>query len=139
MSFLLILFFASLLGITIMIGRKLILLRNQPMMIVEEKNLFQSPNLGEIRYIFIRKTKAYVYVVIVSTIRLSIRSSKLLKHTYKKVKNKIKNITNKHIKHNKEEETKKEKEVSSFLKKISEYKHKIRKIKNQVIEEEKEK
>ena len=136
MSLLLILFFGSLLGITVMISRKLIVLRNQPI-VFEEKVLVQTPNLKEIRYVFIKKTREYGYIALVEIIRFSVRSSKLLKNTYKEVKHKIKNITRKHITHT-TEEIKKEKEVSGFLKKISEYKHKLRKIKKQVIEEEKE-
>jgi len=136
MSALLILFFASLIGITIMIGRKLILLKNQPM-IVEEKILIQSPDLKEIRYIFVKKTREYGYIALVEIIRFSVRTSKFLKRKYKETKHKIKRITKKHVAHKNEEEIK-EKEVSSFLKKISEYKHKLRKIKNKVIEEEKE-
>jgi hypothetical protein len=133
---LLILFFASLIGIIVMIGRKLVVIRNQPT-VVEKTSLIESPNLKEVRHVFVKKGREYGYVVLVEMIRFSVRSSKLLKRKYKEAKNKIKKITGKHVLH--KEEIKKEKEVSNFLKKISEYKHKLRKIKNKVIEEEKKK
>ena len=135
MSIVLILFFASLLGIAIMIGRKLVLLKNQPQ-IIEERVLIETPDLQEIRYIFIRKTKEYGYIALVEIIRFSVRSSKLLKRKYKEAKKKIKHLARKHIAHRGET---KEKDVSGFLKKVSEYKHKLREIKDKVIEEEKEK
>ena len=130
----LILFFASLLGIVVMTGRKLFLLEKQPV-IAEEEILVQTPDFKEIRHVFIRKTREYGYVALVEIIRFSVRSSKFLKHKYKEAENKIRGLARKHITH--EEEVQK-KEVSSFLKKISEYKHKLKKIKNQVIKEEKE-
>jgi hypothetical protein len=119
-----------------MIGRKLLFFEKQPV-IAEEEILVQTPDFKEIRHIFIRKTRKYGYVALVEIIRFSVRSSKFLKRQYKEAENKIRGLARKHITHKKEEEIK-EKEVSSFLKKISQYKHKLRKIKNQVIEEEKE-
>ena len=134
MSILLILFFASLLGIAVMIGKKLFLLKEEPA-ITEENFLIRTPDMREIRYVFVRKSREYGFIVLVEIIRFSVRSSKLLKRTYKEAENKIRKITSKYIKH---KETVKEKEVSGFLKKISEYKQKVRKIADQVIEEEKE-
>ena len=134
MSALLILFFASLIGITIMIGRKLISLKNQPV-VTEEKIIIESPDLKEIRYIFVRKSREYGYIALVEIIRFSVRSSKFLKRKYKETKHKIRSIAKKHVPH--KEETK-QNEVSGFLKKVSEYKHKLRKIKNKVVEEENE-
>ena len=134
MSVLLILFFASLIGISIMIGRKLFLGKKQPK-IVEETILVQTPDLREIRYVFIKKSREYGYIALVEIIRFSVRSSKLLKRQYKGLTKKIRSITKKHTSHREEME---KKEVSGFLKKISEYKYKVRKIKDKIIEEEKE-
>ena len=136
MYIILILFFASLIGIVAMIGRKLLLLQNQQI-IIEEKNLIQLPDLREVRYVIIRKTREYGYITLVEIIRFSIRSSKLLKRKYGEAKNIIKNIKRKYNPQKKEESIKKE--VSGFLKMISEYKQKVRKIKDKIKEEEKEK
>jgi hypothetical protein len=134
MSIVLILFFLSLLGIVVMIGKKLIVLKNKQF-VIEKEFLVQYPDLRDIRYIAIKKTREYGYIILVEIIRFSIRSSRVLKRKYKEAGNKIKNITRKHI-INKEET--REKEASIFLKMISEYKHKIRKIKKQIREEESE-
>ena len=135
MSALLILFFASLIGITVMIGKKLFLLRKEPQMF-EEKVFIRTPHLREIRHIVIKKSREYGYIALVETIRFSIRSSKLLKRKYEELKNKLSSKMAR--KRSALEEENKEKEVSGFLKMISEYKQKIRKIRDQVAEEEKE-
>ena len=112
-----------------MIGRKLFFGKKQPK-IVEETILVQTPDLREISYVFIKKSREYGYII-----RFSVRSSKLLKRQYKGLTKKIRRITKKHTSHREEME---KKEVSGFLKKISEYKYKVRKIKDKIIEEEKE-
>jgi len=117
-----------------MIGRRLFLLKKNPT-IFEDKILFVYPNLNELRHIVVKKSSEYGYIILVKIIRLSIRSSKITKHYYKKTKTKIRKIINKHDIQKEEIE---KKEVSSFLKKVSQYKNKIKNIKNQVIDEEKE-
>jgi len=131
MYFLLILFFTSLLGITIMIGRKLVLLRNGHILHKEE-TLFKAPFFEEWKHLTIKNIKKHGYAGLVATIRFYIQSSNLLKNKYQEAKIKIKNIRAKNLNSDSGEK----REVSKFLKMISEYKHKIREIKHKIREEE---
>ena|SRR3989344_5088642 len=132
MYILLILFFMSLLGIIIMIGRKLVLLQNGQTM-SQEKVLFEVPYIKEIKYIIIKNIRKYGHISLVTTLRFYIRSSNLLKNKYEKIKIKIKNVTRNGLYNDSLEKV----EVSKFLKMISDYKHKIREIKHKIHEEEK--
>jgi len=124
----LILFFISLSGMIVMIGRK-VLLKTEPTAVIHEDIfLIQTPNPTELKHVLTKKLREYSYIILVSTIRTSIRTSKLIKSKYQQILNKI-------IKRHQTEEINK-REVSGFLKKISEYKSKIRKIKDQIVEEE---
>lgn len=136
MAIILILFFLSLAGVIFMIGNKLILLK-EGQLVAQENFPIEIPNLQEAKYIAIKHVKKHSYIILVESIRFSIKSSNFLKRMSKKIKDKINNIFRKHILKKAEEEIK-TKEVSGFLKMISEYKQKIRKIKDKVIKEEKE-
>ena len=129
MTAILIMFFISLAGISVMIGRKLILLKRGQIESVE-KIPFEIPNSEEVRHFAVKNTKRYGYLTLVLILRFSVQSSNLLKHKYEKIKIKIKNMTNKYF-------PQKEKEVSKFLKMVSDYKNKIAKIRDKIIEEEK--
>lgn len=129
MTAILIMFFISLAGISVMIGRKLILLKRGQIESAE-KIPFEIPNSEEIKYFAVKNTKRYGYLTLVVILRFSIRSSNFLKRQYKEIKTKIGNTINKHF-------PQKEKEVSKFLKMVSDYKNKIAKIRNKIIEEEK--
>ena len=131
MYFLLTLFFISLLGITFMIGRKLVMLQNGQVQNKEE-TILKAPYLEEWKHLTIKNIKKHGYIGLVATIRFYIRSSNFLKNKYQEVKIKIKNIRSKNSNGNSPEK----REVSKFLKMISEYKHKIRKIKHKIKEEE---
>lgn len=131
MYFLLILFFGSLLGITFMIGKKLLMLQNGQIL-QREEDLFKIQHLEEFKRLTIKNVKKHGYPILVTTIRYYVRSSNLLRNKYQEVKNKIKNI---HIKKQKDGSLEK-REASNFLKMVSEYKNKIRKIKQKVKEEE---
>jgi hypothetical protein len=129
MYFLLILFFTSLLGIIIMVGRKLVLIKNGQAFSIEEK-FFKTQYLEECKDLTIKNIKKCSYKGLVATIRCYIRSSNFLKNKYEVVKIKIKNMRGKKLNDNEK------KEVNKFLKMISEYKHKIREIKHKIREEE---
>ena len=132
MYFLLILFFGSLLGITFMIGRKLLLIQNGQIT-YEDNNteeFLRAQHLEELKHATLKAIKKHSYNGLVMTIRFYFRSVNFFKNKYQEVKIKIKSI---HIK--KLSDTEK-KEVSKFLKLISEYKHKIREIKHRIKEEE---
>lgn len=131
MYFLLILFFGSLLGISFMIGRKLLLLQNGKMLRLEETP-FGPTLFEEWKRSAARNVKKHGYVVLVFIIRLHIRSSRTLKAKYLETKEKLKEILSRKLKKQQEEQ----REVSGFLKMISEYKEKIREIGHQIREEE---
>jgi len=128
MYIILIIFFISLVGISAMIGKKLILLKNRQIEYTE-KILFEIPNLDQIKHFTAKNSKRYGYMMLVEVIRFYIKSVKFLKHIYKEIKIKVKKINNKHFPH-------KEKEVSKFLKMVSDYKNKIKIIKDKITEEE---
>jgi hypothetical protein len=132
MYFLLILFFGSLLGITFMIGRKLLVLQNGQMTYKESAETFlEAQHLERLKHAAIKTIKKHSYNGLVLIIRLYFRGTNLLRKKYQAIKIKIKNIRSK----NKNDE---KKEVSKFLKMISEYKQKIRVIKHKIKEEEEE-
>ncbi len=127
MYFLLILFFSSLFGITFMIGRKLIMLPNLQIS-NKEDIVFKTHYIEELKYITIKSIKKHSYNILVSVIRLYIRSLDFTKRKYKNIKNSfIEKINN---------NSSNKKEISKFLKVVSDYKYKIREIKDRVKEEE---
>jgi len=130
----LILFFLSLAGITIMIGRKFILLKNGSLVNTEEKFSIKVPNLHEVKHIATKSTRKYGFIALVIVLRTYILSVHAIKKTYKKSKNKINKVHKKYFPHKQKEV--KPKEVSGFLKMMSDYKQKVRKIKHQIKEEE---
>lgn len=133
MYFLLILFFGSLLGITFMIGRKLLMLQNGQMTYKDNVETFlKAQYLQELKHSAIKTTKKYSYLGLVTTIRFYFRGINLIKNKYGEVKIKIKNIRHKNLNNISEEK----REVSKFLKMISEYKQKIRVLKHKIKEEE---
>jgi len=131
MYFLLILFFGSLLGITFMIGKKLLMLQNGQIIYKDSTETFlKAQYLEELKHSAIKTIKKHSYIGLVTTIRFYFHSKNFFKNKYQEVKIKIKNIRRK----NQDENEKKE--VSKFLKMISEYKQKIREIKHKIKEEE---
>jgi hypothetical protein len=128
MYILLILFFASLFGLTFMIERKLLMLQNGQ--IAQTKESFLEIPYQEWKDLAIKNIKKHGYTGLVATIRFYVLSINFLKNKYQEVKIKVKNIRGKKLV---DEE---KREVSGFLKMISEYKQKIRDIRNKVKEEE---
>src|SRR3989344_588999 len=131
MYLLLILFFTSFLGIIIMIGRKLVLLRNGQVL-AREEILFGIPHIEKVKDLFIKNLKKYGHISLVMTIRSYVRSTNLLKNKYGEIKIKIKDMTQKGLHDNSPGKA----EVSKFLKMILDYKQKIREIKHKIHEEE---
>lgn len=128
-SILLILFFASLISIIAMIGRKLVALKHEEIPNHEEV-LFEVPYLKEVKHITIAGIRKSGYALLVSTVRLYVRLTNFLKEKYQDLKTKIRNIImENHINGEK-------KEISKFLKIIGEYKNKIREIKHKIKKEE---
>lgn len=136
MYILLILFFVSLLGITFMIGRKLLMLQSGKIEMVNQgEEVFGTPYfLEEWKHSTIKNTKRYGYIALVETIRFYFRLNNFLKSKYQEIKAKAKGLYEKR----QSIEDIEKREVSKFLKMVSEYKSKIRKIKDRVKEEEEE-
>lgn len=132
MYFLLILFFGSLLGITFMIGRKLMMLQNGEVLASGEA-LIKTQYLEELKVLTIKNVKKHGYTSLVATIRFYVRSTNLMKDKYQELKSKIKSLRQL----NQNLAATEKKEASKFLQMISEYKHKIREIKHKIHEEEK--
>ena len=132
MYFLLILFFASLIGIVMMIGRKLSLVKNGHITEGYHPHPFM-PDLHRIKYLSVKSLKSFVYLVLFVAIRSYFRLSNFLKNKYDETKIKIKEKYNKShfIGHLPERQ-----EVNKFLKVIGDYKNKISEIKHKVKEEE---
>jgi hypothetical protein len=130
MTTLLILFFLSLTGISFMIGKKLIFLKEGNITHIDAIPKL-IPDLETIKYTISKKTKKGGYLATVTVLRLYIQSSNLFKYIYNKTKEKIEEIK-KNVENNTEQ-----KEASKFLKMISDYKYKVRNIKRQIEEEEK--
>jgi len=130
MNLFLILFFISLISIAVIVGRKIILLR-RGMLVSGEQNNFEIPYIEEVKHITIKKLKRYGYVVLINTIRISMKSTHFAKNKGTDIVNKLKNKVFKQSLENGDPQ-----EVSKFLQMVGEYKHKIKKIKHRIRKEE---
>ena len=130
MTTLLTLLFISLLGISFMLGRKLMLLRNGALIHVGNNTPQIIPNLNTIQYTLFKGTKRGTYVLTITMVRLYVKLGNFLKSKYETLKTRIENIGNNNASTG-------EKEVSKFLKMVSDYKYKVRSIKKYIEEEEK--
>lgn len=132
MNFLLILFFVSLAGLIFMIWRRI---AKKEEMVDEEIShddaILEIPYMDEIKYMTVKKMKEYGYVVLLSSIRLSMKSSHVVKKASKEVAKIVKNSLLKN-----KEGSDDPKEVSKFLQLVTDYKHKLKKIKRKIREEE---
>lgn len=135
MILILILFFVSLAGIILMIGKKLILERAILENMAIEKTILDIPRLGKIKDISIKRIRKYSFVLLVITIRYYVKSSNFLK---KQSKGMVEKVKTKLIRKNNLSESNEKQEVSGFLKMISDYKQKVKRIKKIIKEEENE-
>lgn len=122
-------FFLSLVGITFMVGRKLVLLKNGN--ITEAEEGIELLNIKELKQNVFKSIKKYEHIVLVAVVRFYIKTVGVIKIVYRIIKSKIKSIYRK-----KQKDGGEKVEVSKFLKVVSEYKQKIREIKHQIKEEE---
>lgn len=132
----LIFFFISLIGIIVMIGYKLVLIKNGQInetIKIEHLHPF-VPEIQKIKKLTFKNLKKIGYIIIFIILRFFIKFSNLIKTKsiifINKLKNKIKK--NKNIL----SETTEKKEVSKYLKTIGEYRQKIRKMKYIIKKEE---
>ncbi len=133
-----ILFFASLIGIIVMISRKLAYVRNEEILGREDVLHPFEPHIEKIKNITAKSAKAYGYMALVETIRLYIKSSNLMKQKFKETKGTVKNLINKTT-NGGTVNSEGVQEDNIFLKKVTEYKKKIRQIKHKVRREEEKK
>lgn len=128
-NLLLILFFASLISIIVMIGRRLVLLKKEGVT-VEEKITFEVPNLEKFKYHTIAGIKKCERIALVEILRLYLKGTNFLKNKYQVLKIKIQSFRKvRHLESQK-------KEISKFLKVIGDYKRRIREITHKIKREE---
>ena len=137
MYFFLILFFISLIAITIMISRKLLLLSNieghHHNSYLGEVLISDMFDFDKLKKLTFKNGKKIGHATIWITLRIYIISSNFVNKKRKEIVVKVKNRLNRN-RHNSITEEKKE--VSKYIKMISEYRQKIRKIKHKIKEEE---
>lgn len=126
---LLALFFASLVAIIIMVGRKVATLEHEQIAHHEEV-LFEIPHLEKVKRLTVTNLRKYGHAGLVETVRFYLRSMNFLKNKYQEVKTKIKERSEK------KQTDGQNKKISEFLKIIGNYKHKIREIKHKIKKEE---
>jgi hypothetical protein len=133
-----ILFFASLVGIIIMVTRKLAYVRRAQILGREDVLHPFDPEIEKIKHLAKRSAKEYGHIALVATIRLYIKSANFLKQKSTETKSKIKDLINKR-KNDGIDSSEIIQEDNKFLKKVSEYKQKIREIKHKITKEEEKK
>lgn len=131
--FILALFFTSLIGILIMVGRKIALLKDGNYEFHDEVN-FEVPYAKEIKHTTINNLKKIEHNTLVFIVKSYIQFSNFSKNTYIDLKNKVKNID---IKHYTGPDSVANTEISKILKVVSTYKYKITEITHKIKEEEK--
>lgn len=132
MNWLVLIFFISLGAMATMLKRKIVLLGNGHVN-AKEKEL-ELPYVVEVKNIFLKKTRQFGYVGVVTIIRLYFKSFNFLKAKYAVLKNKVNSLGKTELKNGNGQ-----KELNGFLKVVSDYKEKIKKIKHRIKEEEENK
>ena len=133
MTVFLILFFISLAGVAVMLGRRLMLLRAGAMEVNKELGPL-LPDWEKVRELAERHAKRYGYLATVAVIRFYVRSSNVAKARSKEIAGKLMNLLSKNKNGNGEGAV--PQEPNKFLKKVLEYKAKIRHLKHKIKEEE---
>lgn len=133
----LLLFIIAMLGIVILITRKIFALNSSGEVYHKNKDVdleFELPDLDEVKEFTNKKLKKYGYALLLVTLRLYVLGSNQVKKgsitLYNKVEQKVKKMIGKKTT---PENTK---EASGFIKTISDYKKKISKITHKIKQEE---
>ncbi len=136
MDTLLILFFASIIGISFMVGRKLSLIRRGQLQVNHsgDEFLYDMPGFHEIKKTASKSSRKLGYIALFLIIKSYLLSTSFLKRKYGTLKKHATKIKSKYVKTSSTETT--TKEASKFLKMISEYKKKINRIKHKIKKEE---
>ena len=125
----LIIFFVSLLAIVYMLGRKFMALSRASSPAGEDDAIVINPDLESIQYIAVKNLKKYGYVLMLVSLRLSLRTGKWIKDKWYIILSRFQ--SNRDM-----ESTDGEKEISNFLQNISDYKKKIKEMKEKIKREE---
>ena len=132
MYWLVIIFFAALLAIIVMIGRKLMLLRSGEINVTHAGEFIESEYIDEIKDATIQNIKKHSYTGVVVMVRLYVKFTNFLKSQWENLKTRVDNAYEKFL----STESGETREVSKFLKMVSDYKRKLREIKHKVKKEE---
>jgi hypothetical protein len=132
----LIFFFVSLIGIGLMLGRKVSLVRGieshpAPMQILDHPFI---PDFETVKHVTNTHARKFGFLTLVVLIRYYVKISIWLRVKYEMVKMRIRSFRRRK---NKMGEVITEAEENAFLKMISEYKYRIREIRDRIHEEEK--
>ncbi|MBP6883747.1 MAG: hypothetical protein KBC06_00745 [Candidatus Pacebacteria bacterium] len=127
-----ILFFISLAGIMLMVGRKLAPVRNGQIFAQEYPHPF-VPHIENLKRFSYKSLRKYEHIALVATLRMYVRFSNYTKYSYSVLVAKIKTAINKD---RFDGDTADKREISKFLKIISDYKKRVRNIKHRIKEEE---
>ena len=133
-----ILFFASLIGIMILVGRKLVFVRRAQILGREDVLHPFDPDFAKIKHLAKRGAREYSYLALVTTIRLYIKSFNFVKRKSVETVEKIGGLINKK-KGGDINNSDTIQEPNKFLNKVTEFKHKIREIKHKIKKEEEKK
>ncbi len=132
-----ILFFASLLGITIMLGRKVVLIREGGALLQNADFHPLLPDLIKIKNWILASIKRLSLIVVVVYLRIYFRLVNFLKAKWENFKHKVSEKVTRHSK-SQNENTSNPREASGFLQMMSDYKRKLRNIKHRIKQEESE-
>ena len=132
MSLFLVLFFISAMGLSILIGRKMYVLRHTEVHVPKDLDFtIDVPDFEDVKHVFITKSRRYGYVALVITIRLYVIGTHAAKQNIRKLTQLIKDRV-----HKRQIKPKAQKPENKFLKRITEYKNKIERIKDRIKTEE---
>jgi hypothetical protein len=126
------LFFISLAGIMIMIGRKLAPVRNGQFVEQEYPHPF-VPHIEKMKRFSYKSLRKYEHLALVAILRFYVRFINYIKYLYQVLIAKITQTLNKD---RFEGDSFDKREISKFLKIISDYKQRVRNIKHRIKEEE---
>ena len=131
---LLTLFFISLASIIIMLGRKVMLVRNGYIVVDENVPHPFIPDIHNVKQATFRGLRRTVNIAILVTLRIYVKLVNLAKGQYNKIRLKVISSISQE---NPDGNGLLKKEANKFLKVVSEYKHKITRMKRNIHEEEK--
>jgi len=133
MSVFLILFLISTFGIALLVGRKMLVLKNTEYSAPSDFDfLIEVPDFKEVKTILHQKSRRYGYIALVITIRTYV----LMSHTLKRKSETLWQFIKRRLARRNKVKVPHEEAENKFLTKVSEYKRRIQRIKEKIKEEE---